>query len=145
MEQFEVIFYDDDEKTVLDRQLVNSGTKVVYQGVEPYKAPINQVTYRFIGWAGEENMESVTSNLILVAKYESETPTISAEDALLKASLENAKNTNLNATIEAGQKVTEQRRALEKDTRSPEEIVNDIVANGKTEIGVEQNKDNMER
>ena len=146
MEQFEVIFYDDDEKTVLDRQLVNSGEKVFYKGKEPSKEPINNVTYEFIGWEGEENLESVTSNLILVAKYESNSGTkMSPESALLKASLENAKATNLNATVEAGNKVNEQRKAVEKDSRSSAEIVNEVLKNGKTELGIEQNKDDAER
>ena len=58
---------------------------------------------------------------------------------------ENAEKTNLNATVEAGQKVSEQQKALEKDSRSTEEIVNDVLENGKTEIGQEVNKDNIER
>lgn len=145
MEQFEVIFYDEDEKTVLDRQLVNSGEKVVYGGKEPFKEPVNQISYRFVGWIGEENLKNVTDNLVLVAKYEAETSTVDKENALLKASLENARNTNLNATVEAGQKVSEQQKATEKDTRTSEEIVNEILANGKTEVGIETNKDNVER
>ena len=145
MEQFEVIFYDEDEKTVLDRQLVESGSKVEYKGEEPFKEPINGISYKFVGWTGEENLESVTGNLVLVAKFDAETNTENKEDALLKASLENAKNTNLNATVEAGQKVSEQQKAAEKDSRTSEEIVNEILANGKTEIGVEANKDNVER
>ena len=32
MEQYEVVFLDDDEKTVLDKQLVDSGTSVKYKG-----------------------------------------------------------------------------------------------------------------
>ena len=51
----------------------------------------------------------------------------------------------LNATIEAGQKVSEQQKAFAKETRTAEEIVNDIKENGKTEIGIEANKDNIER
>ena len=34
---------------------------------------------------------------------------------------------------------------LEKDSRSVSEIVSDIMKNGKTEIGIEANKDNVER
>ena len=91
-------------------------------------------------------MASVQEKLILVAKYSAETVTTAKdENALLQASLENAEKTNLNATIEAGQKVSEQSKALEKDSRSAEEIVNDVIENGKTEIGQEVNKDNIER
>lgn len=138
MEKIEVIFYDDDEKTVLDRQLVDSGSKVVYNGPEPFKAPENQIEYKFIGWVGEENLESVTENIVLVAKYEIQTPVSSYESALIKASLENARNANLSATIEAGQKVIDQQKAIEKDSRSPKEIVSDVLKNGKTELGIEQ-------
>ena len=145
MDSVEVIFYDDDEKTVLDRQSVEKGSKVVYGGKEPSKEPINSVTYTFVGWTNEEQLECVNDNLVLVAKYDAESPTTSYENALLKASLENARNTNLNATVEAGQKVSEQQKATEKDSRSAEEIVNEVLENGKAEIGVEPNKDNVER
>lgn len=146
MEQYEVIFLDDDRKTVLDHQFVSNGEPVKYKGKTPSKEPINQVTYTFSGWIGEEKMASVQEKLILVAKYSAETVTTAKdENALLQASLENAEKTNLNATIEAGQKVSEQSKALEKDSRTAEEIVNDVIENGKTEIGQEVNKDNIER
>ncbi len=145
LDKVEVIFYDDDEKTVLDRQLVNVGDKVVYSGPEPFKAATNIESFKFVGWTGEEKLEKVEDNLVLVAKYESSNPASNRESAFLKASLENAKKTNLNATVEAGQKVSEQQKALEKDSRTAEEIVSEIVANGKTEIGVEQDKDNIEK
>ena len=146
MEQFEVIFYDEDEKTILDRQLVNSGESVKYKGELPTKSPVNQIAYTFVGWIGEEKMSSVQENLALVAKYVSETNVNNKDQAaLLKASLENARNTNLNATIEAGQKVNAQAKAIEKDSRTAEEIVNDVLKNGKTEIGQDVNKDNVER
>lgn len=146
MEQFEVIFLDDDRRTVLDHQMVNEGQPVKYSGQTPTKEPTNGMSYTFIGWIGEEKMEAVSERLVLIAKYSAET--ISAtkdENAMLQASLENAENTNLNATIEAGQKVSEQQKALAKDTRTAEQIVNEVLENGKTEIGQEANKDNIER
>lgn len=146
MEQYEVIFLDDDKITVLDRQMVIDGEKVEYKGKTPTKEPTNMMTYTFSGWIGEEKMESVKERLILIAKYSSETVVNSKDEAaMLEASLENAENTNLNATIEAGQKVTEQQKALEKDSRTAEEIVNEVLENGKAEIGIEANKDNVER
>ena len=146
MEQFEVIFLDDDRVTVLDRQLVKCGEKVEYKGKSPFKEPTNQVTYTFMGWTDEEKMECVTERLILIARYASEILTNSKdESALLAASLINAQETNLNATIEAGRKVSEQQKALEKDSRTAEQIVKDVLENGKTEIGQEVNKDNIER
>ena len=146
MEQYEVIFLDDDRVTVLDRQFVNEGEKVTYKGQTPTKAPTNMMKYTFAGWIGEEKMAAVSEKLILVAKYSAESVTNNKDQAaLLAASLENAKSTNLNATIEAGQKVSEQQKALAKDSRTAEEIVNEVLENGKAEIGVEANKDNIER
>ena len=146
MEQFEVIFLDDDRKTVLEQQMVKQGEAVKFKGKTPAKEPVNGVTYTFDGWVGEEKMDSVQEKLVLVAKYIAETATATKdENAMLQASLENAEKTNLNATIEAGQKVNEQQKALEKDSRTAEEIVNEVLENGKAEIGIEANKDNIER
>lgn len=146
MEQVEVIFLDDDRLTVLEQQFVEVGKAVKYKGKTPAKEPVNGVSYTFIGWVGEEKMASVTEKLVLVAKYAAETATANKDEAaLLQASLENAEKTNLNATIEAGQKVSEQQKALAKDSRTAEEIVNEVIENGKAEIGNEVNKDNVER
>lgn len=146
MEQCEVIFLDDDKLTVLEQQFVEKGSSVKYKGKTPAKEPVNGVNYTFVGWDGEEKMDSVEEKLILVAKYQAETATATKdENAMLQASLENAEKTNLNATIEAGQKVNEQQKALEKDSRTAEEIVNEVIQNGKAEIGNEVNKDNVER
>ena len=146
MEQVEVIFLDDDKTTVLDRQFVNIGEKVKYNGKIPSKEPINGVNYTFIGWIGEEKMEAVLEKTSFIAKYSAETATSTKEEnALLEASLQNAENTNLNATIEAGQKANAQLKALEKDPRTAEQIVNEVLENGKTEIGQDINKDNIDR
>lgn len=146
MEQFEVTFLDDDRVTVLDRQVVEAGKPVKYKGEPPTKAPTNMMTYTFVGWFGKEKMEAVNENLILIAEYAAETVTnTKVENALIAASLENAQNTNLSATVEAGQKVSEQQKALAKDSRTAEQIVNEVLENGKAEIGVEVNKDNVER
>ena len=69
------------------------------------------------------------------------------KDAMFEASLENAENANLNETMEAGKKVNEQQIALEKDPRSITEIVNDILKNGQTEVGmdIDKSKDNVEK
>lgn len=146
MESYEVVFLDEDEKTLLDKQVVNHGESVKYKGKTPEKETTNQMTYTFVGWTNEEKLQCVTENLTLIAKYTSETNIMSQdESAMLQASLENAQNTNINATIQAGQKVSNQLNALKKDSRKPEEIVNEILENGKTEVGVDINKDNMER
>ena len=145
-EQLEVVFLDDDKLTVLDRQFVKYGESVKYKGEKPEKAPTLEGTYTFEGWSDEEKLECVTQRLILVAMYKLE---INAEtkDAMFEASLENAKNANLNETMEAGKKVNEQQIALEKDPRSITEIVNDILKNGQTEVGmdIDKSKDNVEK
>ena len=146
MEQFEVTFLDDDRVTVLDRQMVEAGKSVEYKGETPTKAPTNMMTYTFVGWFCKEKMESVTEDLVLISEYAAETVTnTKIENALLAASLENAQNTSLSATVEAGQKVSEQLKALSKDSRTAEQIVNEVLENGKAELGIEANKDNVER
>ncbi len=145
-EQIEVIFLDDDKLTVLDRQFVKYGDSVKYKGKQPEKAPTLEGTYTFEGWSDEEKMECVTQRLILIAMYKLE---INAEtkNAMFEASLENVENSNLNETMEAGKKVNEQQKALEKDPRSVTEIVNDILENGQTEIGndIDKNKESVEK
>jgi hypothetical protein len=136
----EVIFLDSDRISVLDTQIVKNGSKVEYKGKKPTKEPTLEGTYTFSGWINEEKLECVTEKLILIAKYDLE---VSAEnkDAMYNASLENAENSNLNETIEAGKKVSDQQNAIEKDSRNIEEIVNDILENGQTEIGENIDKD----
>lgn len=145
-EEYEIIFLDDDKTTVLDRQIVKAGSSVTYNGKLPEKDSTNVAKYTFTGWTNEEKLESVNERLILIAKYSSETINATKEqNALLDASLANAENTNLNATIDAGNKLNEQQKALEKDFRSAEQIVNEVLENGQTEIGQEANKDNLDR
>ena len=145
MEQFEVIFLDDDELTVLDKQLVNKGAHVTYNGKAPEKDLINGIKYVFIGWTNEELLESVEQNVTVIAKYVEEGTEQNIEDSLFNATLETAKKTDLNATIHAGNKLTSQKEALEKDSRSPEEIVEEVLKKGEIEIGSEIEKDDSER
>lgn len=141
MDNFNVIFLDDDKKTVLATIRVEYGEKAVYPNGTPTKDAIQGVKYHFIGWEGQEKLEVVTSDTVVIAKYAAETDTKSNEAALYDASLQNAENTNYNVVVEAGQKAVSQEKAVEKDPRTAEEIVNDIVENGKTEVGQEMNKD----
>lgn len=145
-EIIEVIFIDSDKKTVLDRQMVIYGSKVTYKGETPTKEPTLEGTYTFEGWVNEEKLECVTEKLTLIAKYKLEVSAAN-KDAMYNASLENAQNAKLNDTIEAGKKVNEQQKAIEKDSRSIEEIVNDILENGETEVGdnINKDKDNFEK
>ena len=141
MDDFQVIFLDDDRKTVLAMMRVEYGEKAVYPNGTPTKEAIQGVKYHFIGWEGQEKLEVVTADTVVVAKFASETDTKSNEAAMLDASLQNAESTNYNVVVEAGQKAVSQEKAVEKDSRTAEQIVNDIIENGKTEVGQEMNKD----
>ena len=115
-----------------------------YKGKKPAKAPTEKETYAFDGWENEEMLECVTEKLVLVAKY-TVTVNVATKDAFYEASQQNAEQANLAAVLDSGKKVSEQQRALEKDPRTAEQIVADIVENGKTEIGPEINRDDMDR
>lgn len=141
MEEFSVVFLDDDKKTVLANIKVEYGESAVYPGKTPTKEAMAGVKYTFAGWVGAEKLAVVTENVVVYAKYEAETATVTNGDALYNASLANAEATNYNVVVEAGQKAVSQQQAIEKDSRSAEEIVNDIMENGKTEVGQEMNKD----
>lgn len=141
---YDVIFLDDDGSTVLDMQKVPHGEKAEYKGKKPAKAPTEKETYVFDGWENEEMLECVTEKLVLVAKY-TVTVNVATKDAFYEASQQNAEQANLAAVLDSGKKVSEQQRALEKDPRTAEQIVADIVENGKTEIGPEINRDDMDR
>lgn len=141
MEELEVIFFDEDKKTVLARIMVEYGEEAKYPNGIPTKEPIAGVKYNFIGWEGQEKLAVVTEKTVVIAKYEAETNSLSNSDALYNASLQNAENTNYNAVVEACQKAMSQQKAVEKDSRTAEQIVNDIIENGKTELGQEMNKD----
>ncbi len=141
-ELFDVIFLDEDRTTILDMQKVKKGDKAEYKGNPPVKEPTAQVKYTFEGWIGAEELENIQNKTIVFARYVSETINASKdENDMYNASLENAENANLKNTIESGQKVSAQQLAVEKDSRTTEEIVNDIVENGKTEVGQEIDKD----
>lgn len=144
MEQFEVIFYDEFGENILERKLVNKGESTAFTGKEPEKDMVNGIKYVFVGWVNEEKLNSVEENLYLFAKFEEDTSK-DMEDVLFEATLEQAKKTDLNSTIAAGNKLTDQKRALEKDSRTPEEIVEEVLKNGKAEIGEDLNKDDVER
>ena len=58
-EKFVVTFYDDDRKTILDKQEVNKGEEVKYSGKLPEKSPENGIEYTFVGWITSGNIKSV--------------------------------------------------------------------------------------
>lgn len=141
MEELDVIFLDDDRKTVLAVIKVKYGDSAVYPGPTPTKEPVAGVKYTFVGWEGQEKLSVVTDKTIVYAKYETEASVLSNGDAMYDASLKNAEATNYNVVVEAGQKAISQEQAIAKDSRTAEQIVSDIMANGKTEVGQEINKD----
>lgn len=141
---FEVVFLDDDKKTILDKQNVESGKSVKYKGNLPVKEPTAYETYTFSGWINEEKLDQVNENLVLIAKYTVETKN-STKDAMFEASLQNAEGAVLNETIDAGKKVDMQQKAIAKDPRTVSEIVSEVMKNGKAEIGQDINKDNVEK
>lgn len=142
--EFEVIFLMDDKVTVLETKMVPKGAKAIYTGKEPEKEATLEGKYIFDGWENAEQLESVTGKVVCIAKFRLEA-NANQQDAMYQLSQENAEATNLNDALAAGQKVAEQEKALEQDPRSVSEIVNDIKENGKTEIGAELNKDNIEK
>ena len=141
MEEFDVIFLDDDKKTVLANYKVEYGESVKYAGKTPTKEPINGIKYNFVGWVGEEKLVSIVENTVVYAKYEEETNMVSNEVALLQASLNNAEQMNYNVIVEASKKAISQEQAIAKDPRTAEQIVSDIIKNGKTEVGQNIDRD----
>ena len=136
MEQFEVVFYDDDRKTILYRTIVNKGESVTYGGSKTEKGG----KYVLVGWEGEENMACVERNLTLYAKYE---PIIADErDAYYDATVKSTENVPLSGTIDAGTRLTEHEMALSRDSRSPEEIVREVLENGSAVIGEDRSQGN---
>ena len=115
MDEFKVIFLDDDKKTILAEVQVEYGEKAVYPNETPTKDTIQGVKYYFIGWEGQEKLEVVTADTTVIAKYAAETDTKSNEQALYDASLQNAENTNYSVVAEAGQKAVSQEKAVEKE------------------------------
>ena len=119
MEEFDVIFLDDDKKTVLANIKVEYGESATFPGKTPTKEPVAGVKYTFAGWVGQEKLAVVTSQVVVYAKYTAET-TVATNEDLYNASLENAEATNYNAVAEAGQKAVSQQKAIEKDSRTAE-------------------------
>lgn len=141
MEEFEVVFLDEDKETILEKYSIKYGESAKYTGKLPVKEPVNGIKYNFVGWVGEEKLNNITENTLVFAKYEAETNIVSNEEAFLNASLKSAEELNYNSVVEAGQKAMSQEQAIAKDSRTAEQIVNDILKNGKTEIGREIDKD----
>ena len=141
MEEYDVVFVDDDRKTILARIKVKYGEKAIYPNEIPNKGVIQGVKFTFVGWDGEEKLECIKENTVVIAKYSAETDTKNNQEAMYNSTLQSAEQANYNSVVDAGKKSASQLKAIEKDSRTTEEIVNDIIENGKTEVGQEINKD----
>lgn len=137
MEQYEVVFYDDNEETILDRQRVNKGEKVTYKGTQTEKEEDNK-KYILVGWIGEEKMAEVTEDLKLVAIYEAIVSENRAEQdeemAYYEAVLQSAENTTLSGTVKSGLRLSEHQIAIMKSGRTPQDIVAEVLAKGSVEL-----------
>lgn len=129
-EKFTVIFYDDDRTTILDKHEVKSGAKVEYEGKTPEKPEENGIRYEFIGWETTGNVECVTENIELFAKYEA-----GKVDAFFELSEANAEIANLNEVMQAGQKVSQVEKAT-RDLTAEEKanLINEIKEKGSVEL-----------
>ena len=98
MEEFDVIFLDDDKKTVLANIKVEYGESATFPGKTPTKEPVAGVKYTFAGWVGQEKLAVVTSQVVVYAKYTAET-TVATNEDLYNASLENAEATDRKSVV----------------------------------------------
>ena len=65
--KYKVIFYDEDNTTVLDEQMVEYGIVPTYEGKIPTKASDSKYTYTFVGWNKE--ITSVKGDATYTAVY----------------------------------------------------------------------------
>lgn len=89
-QKFTVTFYHDDRKTILEKQEVDENSSVKYQGKLPEKPAENGREYNFIGWETTGNLENVTQNIDVFAKFE-ETSKINSMFELSELNAENAR------------------------------------------------------
>ncbi|MBR2926126.1 MAG: InlB B-repeat-containing protein [Clostridia bacterium] len=70
-----VTFFDQDGTTVLDEQLLDYGSQIIYQGKSISFVQTPEREYRFLGWieadGSSADLDSVTRHMTLYAKYES--------------------------------------------------------------------------
>ena len=74
--EYNVVFYDDDERTVLNQQTVLYGSIPEYKGMKPEKSADSQYSYTFAGWksgevtyAADARLPEVTGNTVYTAVY----------------------------------------------------------------------------
>lgn len=130
MSKYTVIFYDDDRTTILDKQEVDKGEKVTYNGVTPTKAPENGIEYAFSGWETTGNITCVMEDINLFAKYEA-----GKKDNMFELSQQNAEAAKLNEVMEAGKKVQEAEKATRDMTvEQKKDLINEIKDKGSVNL-----------
>lgn len=136
-DKFVVTFYDDDEETILDEQVVESGASVEYQGPKPEKDSVNGIQYTFVGWDTIGDIKNVTEDIALIAKYE-EGSKATAKDDMYALSQANAENARLNEVMDAGKKVDKAERATRDMTLEEKSaLVNEIIDKGSVDLDKE--------
>ncbi len=138
-EQFSVIFYDDDRKTILDKQEVNKGESAKYQGKTPEKPAENGIQYTFVGWETTGNITMVMENIEAYARYEEDSKiALQDQKSMFELSESNAENANLNEVMEAGQKVSMAEKATrDMSLEQKKDLVNEVLEKGSVDLGKE--------
>lgn len=115
-EKMIVIFYDEDEKTILDKQEVNKGEKVTYQGKLPEKPAENGIEYTFVNWRTTGNLDKVMQDIQAYAQYEESSKMSSKEEnAIFELSEANAEQANLNEVMRSWAKSGSSRKSNERN------------------------------
>lgn len=138
-EKFTVIFYDDDRKTILDKQEVNKGESAKYQGKTPEKPAENGIQYTFVGWETTGNITMVMENIEAYARYEEDSKiALQDQKSMFELSESNAENANLNEVMEAGQKVSMAEKATrDMSLEQKKDLVNEVLEKGSVDLGKE--------
>ena len=134
--KFTVIFYDDDRKTILDKQEVEKGASVKYLGKTPEKPAENGTQYTFVGWEMTGNITMVMEDINLFAKYEESSKVSSKEEnAMLDLTEKNAEVAKLNEVMQAGNKVTQAEKATRNlSLEQKKDLVNEVIETGSVDL-----------
>ena len=135
-DKFVVTFYDEDRETILDRQEVEKGTAVKYQGKLPEKDAINGIEYAFAGWETSGNITMVMENIDLFARYEEGSKANAKDaDAMYMLSEQNAEQAKLNEVMQAGQKVSQAEKVTRNMTlEEKQSLVNEVISKGSVDL-----------
>lgn len=135
-DKFTVTFYDENRETVLDKQEVDKGESVKYQGKHPEKASENGIEYTFVGWETTGNISMVMENINLFAKYEeSSKVTNKSETQIYQLSEQNAQSARLDEVMKAGEKVSKAEKATRNMTlEQKRDLVNEVKDKGSVNL-----------